>query len=470
MGVLRDHQLAELRFECGEFDRDLVDFVDEHLAFVPRRTVEHLTRRLAVPASTVVAADLRHHRAEIVVPLRDGAQLIRVGEYLRVGELVFERLVLVDDLCETVRHRHVTHRPARPDGSRSAARSRVAATRSRAGTTISSRATSSGRVSATSATNGMRSRSTPDEKTTATRVPASSTPRRNTRLGVLHALAGHRRIDRMEFGEPEDARVLLHLPAQESFRCHAIERMLDRLGTAMGRHSRHHLGERCDLGQVSVDDLECLPIVRPDTDLEDHAVAPCGKHVGGHVVEFGEVADGRLVDRPAHLEPAHVAGDDAALDEWVGAPRLDQRHEVEVLGGSLGDRGRRLCDDGKQGAFLCEPHTDREREAGRPSGNLATFALDDDIERRRPLANGPDQAGAERATGRAVDDHPGGIVHDQPGTGAELDRFGVDCRAEMLGHEHAQLDPQQLPPPLAGRGHRSVSHRPRRYRRALTVR
>ena len=43
-------------------------------------------------------------RAQLVVPHRQASQLVRIGQDLRIGELLFESVVLVDDVGEAVEH------------------------------------------------------------------------------------------------------------------------------------------------------------------------------------------------------------------------------------------------------------------------------------------------------------------------------------------------------------------------------
>ena len=112
--VRGDHQLAEFGLQRCQLGGDVVEFVDEDLAFVAGRAVEELSGGVAVAAASVVPADLLDDGAEVVVPLRHRAQLVGVGEDLGIGELVFERLVLVHDLGEPVGHRHVRPRRVRP--------------------------------------------------------------------------------------------------------------------------------------------------------------------------------------------------------------------------------------------------------------------------------------------------------------------------------------------------------------------
>ena len=53
--------------------------------------------------------ELLDDRSEVVVALGQCAELGWVGEHLGVGQLVFQRLVLIRDLTETVEHVEVSH-------------------------------------------------------------------------------------------------------------------------------------------------------------------------------------------------------------------------------------------------------------------------------------------------------------------------------------------------------------------------
>ncbi len=75
---------------------------------------------------------------------------------------------------------------------------------------------------------------------------------------------------------------------------------------------------------MAVDELGCFAIVRPDSDFETYSLGGLRDQVGGHVVEFSELSDGRFVDHPAHLKSANVTRHNTSFDERCGPARINQ--------------------------------------------------------------------------------------------------------------------------------------------------
>ena len=262
---------------------------------------------------------------------------------------------------------------------------------------------------------------------------------------------------RRDHGHADERRVLLELPTQVALLAQPVQRVLDRVGAAVGEYRLDDGRQRLDGRDVAVQQAEGFAIVRPDADLEQDAGARCrsDRRRCVEVAQLREVADRRGLDDAAHLEPAHLADHDAVFDVDAGPGRLDHGHELEMLGHGGGGRRERLGHDGQQRAVLGVPDGDREGEPLRPAGELPGVVLDDQVQRGRVVANRPGERWSERPRGRSVDEHPRGGVVDERGSRREPLGFGDDVTTvvatEVLGDEGAQLDPEQPAAPVVGR-------------------
>ena len=167
-------------------------------------------------------------------------------------------------------------------------------------------------------------------------------------------------------GRADERRLLDEPVAQQPLGAEPVERVGRRAGPAVRRDLRHDVGQRLGRGDVAVDELERLTVVGADADLEP-----------------GDVEVG-VDHRPAHLEPGHLAGEHAVLDDRLGAGRLDQRDEGQRAERSTGAGGG-------SGAGL-------GRGAGRGPSTRHTV---------RRVAEQRGAAGQEPAAGRVVDERRG---------------------------------------------------------------
>ena len=196
----------------------------------------------------------------------------------------------------------------------------------------------------------------------------------------------------------------------------------------------HHARQRVDRGDVAVDDRERLPVVGADADLQAH-------HAGV-----------RIVDDPADLETADLAGHDAVLDDRLGAAgddRVDER-EVFGLGGWWRQEGFR--EGREQRPAVDVPHLDREAQAGGAAGQRAGAVLGDEVERRGAVAQRPRQRRAEAALRIVLGEHPRTAGRGQRSARREGAGGGVDLVPEVVTDERLQLEAAQ-PAPTVDVGH-----------------
>ena len=166
-----------------------------------------------------------------------------------------------------------------------------------------------------------------------------------------------------------------------------------------------------------------------------------------------EVAGRRLIDDPTDLEPAHLAGDHAVFDRRASAPAASiTSRDREVRGRGGGRCRQRLRDRGEQRAFDRVPDrrsgTRSARRGGR-AGRCACSAMrSSDV---GAVPDRPRQRLPERSFGVTVDQHPRPLVDDERGAVGEPARLRDDRRPEVVGHERAQLDRQELAAPRTNR-------------------
>ena len=232
----------------------------------------------------------------------------------------------------------------------------------------------------------MRSRSTPTEQTTSTAEPSARRPSAEHGTRSLTLGRGTGGCAGASVTSPDAGRVLLELPAQQPLGRQPVERVLPAVRPPVLVDGANDAGQGIDGRDVAVDDGERLAIVGPDADLEAHG------------------AGVRVVDDAAHLEPAHLAGDDAVLDHGHGTGGADRIGEREVRVG-----GRRAAAAGgsatrrEQGAALDVPHRDREAKAGGAPGEQAGRPVGEDVERRGAVAERPGQRRAEATFGLVLE-------------------------------------------------------------------
>ena len=105
-----------------------------------------------------------------------------------------------------------------------------------------------------------------------------------------------------------------------------------------------HPAQRVDGGHVAVNDGEGFPVVGTDADLEAHGIGVW------------------VVHDPTDLEPAHLSGHHAVLDDGDGTTGDDRRDEGEMGVGRLRRWQGRFGHRRQQGTVLDVPHVDREPE------------------------------------------------------------------------------------------------------------
>ena len=103
-GSCGQHQLAQFVLDRVGLGGGRVDLGDEHVALVAGGSDEHLAGGVGIGSAGLATAIRLDDRAEFVVPLRQPAQLVGVGQHLGIGQLLLECLVLVDDVAEAFEH------------------------------------------------------------------------------------------------------------------------------------------------------------------------------------------------------------------------------------------------------------------------------------------------------------------------------------------------------------------------------
>ena len=156
-----------------------------------------------------------------------------------------------------------------------------------------------------------------------------------------------------------------------------------------------------------------------------------------------------IVDDAAHLEAAHLAGDDAVLDRRLGAAGDDRVDQRQVRRRGAGGGAERLDDGREQRALVDVPHLDRERRtpaARRASSPVSRSARTcSDV---APLRSAQASAGPSPRAGSSSTS-----THATPSTtiaapGREGADDGFDVVTEVIADERLQLDAAQPAAPV----------------------
>ena len=209
--------------------------------------------------------------------------------------------------------------------------------------------------------------------------------------------------------------------------------MLRDIDVAVLRDRLHDPGECFDGWDVTVDQLERVPVGATDAHLE---------------TDRAEVGIG---DDPAHFEPSDLAGHDTVLDDRRRAGLDDQFVEPQVLGGSSHGWGDRFGDGREQQPTLGVPHGYRDRELSGASGERPGSRLGDDVELIGVVTDRPGQGATESPFRVGFKEHPRRPTDRQCRTRGERLRVGVDRPAQMVTDERPQLDADQPAMALARR-------------------
>ena len=266
---------------------------------------------------------------------------------------------------------------------------------------------------------GIRSRSTPTEHTTTTVDAVARRPSAEHGRAVLDvrprdaaAAAGGTR-------QPDRGRVLLQPPAQQALGRQPVERMLGTPGAAVRRHGLDHAGQRLDGRHVAVEEANAS---------RSWAPTPTSSRTAPRV---------RVVDDPAHLEPAHLAGDHAVLDDRRGPAGLDRRDEGEVLG-RRGRRQRAARRSPAAAPALDVPDRRSGWRTARPAGPARRCPVGQELEPLAHRAERPRQRRPEptrRARPRRSTHAT--LVVDERGAGGNASGSASSVPAEVVADQRA---------------------------------
>ena len=106
MRIGRQHQLTQFVLDRRRLGGGGVDLGDEHVTLRTGRTGEHVAGRVAIGPSRLASPVRVDHRTEFVVPLGQPTQFVGIGQDVRIRQLLFDGLVLVDDVAEAFEHGH----------------------------------------------------------------------------------------------------------------------------------------------------------------------------------------------------------------------------------------------------------------------------------------------------------------------------------------------------------------------------
>ena len=166
----------------------------------------------------------------------------------------------------------------------------------------------------------------------------------------------------------------------------------------------------------------------------------------------------RVVDDPAHLEAADLAGDDAVLDDRHGAAGLDRRRPARGAPASAAAarRAARRRPAAASAASTCQTSIGTSNPPARRASSPVA-ALGEDVERVGAVAAAPRPAPRRgRARASSSQQHPRRAVGDAAPRRAGTRRASAPMLAtEVVADERLQLDAAQ---PAAPAGSVDVGH------------